>query len=163
MIGKVAQDFMTAASVVNVASSAASVGKESGNNSGSAQQQAVTNGREKPQSANDGVAKARAEAGVKAAMEKQVAKEEDKLKAEKAKKEPINEQQISLAMQEINRLMSRMNCNLQFEYNKDVDFMSVKMIDKKTHEVIKEVPPEEMIEHMKNNKDWIGAFIDQNA
>ena len=39
--------------------------------------------------------------------------------------------------------------------------LNVKMVDKKTNEVIKEFPPEEMIENMIKAKDWLGAFIDK--
>ena len=41
--------------------------------------------------------------------------------------------------------------------------MSVKMIDKKTDEVIKEYPPEEMVEGMIRAQEWLGAFLDRNA
>ena len=61
-----------------------------------------------------------------------------------------------------NELMSKINCNLEFKYNKEVNLMTIKMVDKRTNEVIKEVPPEEMIENMVRAKDWLGAFIDKN-
>lgn len=41
--------------------------------------------------------------------------------------------------------------------------MSVSMINKKTDEVIKELPPEEMIDNIKKAREWIGAFLDKNA
>ena len=61
-----------------------------------------------------------------------------------------------------NELMSKIDCNLEFQYHKEVNLMSIKMVDKRTNEVIKEVPPEEMIENMVRAKDWLGAFIDEN-
>ena len=64
---------------------------------------------------------------------------------------------------ELNELMDKINCNLQFKYHKDVDMLSVKMIDKSTEEVIKELPPEEMIENIAKAREWIGAFLDKNA
>ena len=65
--------------------------------------------------------------------------------------------------EELNELMSRINCNLEFSYNKEAGMMSVKMINKETQEVIKELPPEEMLENIVKAKDWLGAFIDENA
>ena len=64
---------------------------------------------------------------------------------------------------ELNELMSKINCDLEFSYHKEVNLMSVKMIDKKTQEVLKEMPPEAMIKHMMAAKDWLGAFLDKNV
>ncbi len=74
----------------------------------------------------------------------------------------LDEESVSLMTEELNDLMSKINCNLEFTYSKEADMMSVKMVDKKTKEVIKELPPEEMIENMIKAKDWLGAFIDKN-
>ena len=75
----------------------------------------------------------------------------------------MDERSVSYMTQELNELMSRINCNLEFQYHKEIDTMSVKMLDKKTGEVLKEVPPEDMIKHMIKAKDWLGAFLDKNA
>jgi flagellar protein FlaG len=83
--------------------------------------------------------------------------------AKGGKKEEPNEEDMQEMMKELNELMSRINCNLEFSYHKEVNVMSVKMIDKSTQEVIKELPPEEMIDNMIQAKDWIGAFLDKNA
>ena len=77
--------------------------------------------------------------------------------------EKMDEQSVSLMTKELNELMDKINCNLQFKYHKDVDMLSVKMIDKSTEEVIKELPPEEMIENIAKAREWIGAFLDKNA
>ena len=76
---------------------------------------------------------------------------------------PMDEEAVSKMTDELNELMDKINCNLEFKYNKDVDVMSVKMIDKSTEEVIKEFPPEEMVKNMVKAKEWIGAFLDRNA
>ena len=75
----------------------------------------------------------------------------------------MGEQSVSLMTKELNELMSRINCNIAFQYHKEVDVMTVKMIDKKTQKVIKEMPPEDMVENMIKAKDWLGAFLDKNA
>ena len=75
----------------------------------------------------------------------------------------LDEKSVSAMTEELNKLMDNINCNLSFTYHKEVDVMSVKMIDKKTDEVIKEFPPEEMVESMIRAKEWIGAFLDKNA
>jgi flagellar protein FlaG len=59
--------------------------------------------------------------------------------------------------------MSKINCNLEFQYHKEVNMMSVRMLDKKTQEVLKEVPPEEMLDQMAKTREWLGAFLDKNV
>jgi flagellar protein FlaG len=88
---------------------------------------------------------------------------QETVEANAQKKEEPKEEDMQEMMKELNELMSRINCNLEFSYHKEVNVMSVKMIDKSTHEVIKELPPEEMIDNMIQAKDWIGAFLDKNA
>lgn len=75
----------------------------------------------------------------------------------------MDEQSVSYMTKELNELMSRINCNLEFQYHKEVNTMTVKMLDKKTGEVLKEVPPESMIKHMIKAKDWLGAFLDKTV
>ena len=70
---------------------------------------------------------------------------------------------VSEMTKELNELMGKLNCALEFQYHKEVDVMSVKMIDKNTKEVIKEYPPEEMVEGMIKAQEWLGAFLDKNA
>lgn len=82
---------------------------------------------------------------------------------EKIDTPPLDEDSVSAITKELNELMDKINCDISFKYHKDVDMMSVSMVDKKTDEVIKELPPEEMIENIKKAREWIGAFLDKNA
>ena len=83
---------------------------------------------------------------------------------EKAGKDKlVDESQMTYLMKEINRIMSRMNCNIAFEYHKEVDVMSVRMLEKKTGKLIKEMPPEYMIKGMEKTREWLGTFLDQPA
>lgn len=75
----------------------------------------------------------------------------------------LDEDTVSYMTEELNDLMRRIDADLEFQYHKEVNTMSVKMLDKKTGEVLKEVPPEEMIKHMIKAKDWLGAFLDKKA
>ena len=73
----------------------------------------------------------------------------------------LDEESVDFMTKELNDLMSKINCNIEFTYHQDAGMMSVKMVDKETQEVIKELPPEEMIENMMKAKDWLGAFLDK--
>ena len=93
----------------------------------------------------------------------QTEEEEDPLQAREEDRDPMDEKSVSYMTKELNELMSKINCNLEFQYHKEVNMMSVRMLDTKTHEVIKEVPPEEMLDQMAKAREWLGAFLDKNA
>ena len=73
----------------------------------------------------------------------------------------VDEDTVNFMTEELNDLMNKINCNLEFSYHKFENVMSVSMVDKETKEVIKEMPPEEMIEGIMKAKIWLGAFIDK--
>ena len=91
----------------------------------------------------------------KSSKEQQEEKQEQKGK--------LSPEFVSEMTKELNELMGKLNCDLEFQYHKEVDVMSVRMIDKNTKEVIKEYPPEEMVEGMIKAQEWLGAFLDKNA
>ena len=94
----------------------------------------------------------------------QEVKEEEKKQQEKEGRlapGTMSENSVSEMTETFNELMDKINCNIEFNYNKKANMLNVKMIDKETKEVIKEFPPEEMIENMIKAKDWLGAFIDR--
>ena len=82
---------------------------------------------------------------------------------EQEQKGKLSPEFVSEMTKELNELMGKLNCDLEFQYHKEVDVMSVRMIDKNTKEVIKEYPPEEMVEGMIRAQEWLGAFLDKNA
>ena len=88
---------------------------------------------------------------------------QDKQKKQDKDNQQLDEKSVNLMTKELNALMSRINCDLEFSYHKEVNVMSVKMVDRKTQEVLKEMPPESMIKHMMAAKNWLGAFLDKNV
>ncbi len=148
MLGKI-QDQVSAAIVIGAAnsSSSASEGTASAALAESVSEQASVQGV----SMTDTASKT---AGLKAS---------EKQNSEDSKDKKLDENSVSLMTEELNELMNKINCDLEFHYNKEVNMMSVKMIDKRTQDVIKEFPPEEMIENMMKARDWLGAFLDKNA
>ena len=90
-------------------------------------------------------------------------KSEEEKKEQKGRLQPgtMNEESVSNMTETFNELMSKINVNLEFKYNKEADMFNVKMIDKETKEVIKEFPPEEMLESIIKAREMLGAFIDK--
>ena len=92
-----------------------------------------------------------------------LAPKDEEQKEQEGRLEPgtMSESAVSNMTEVFNELMDKINCDVEFKYNKEAEMLNVKMVDKKTNEVIKEFPPEEMIENMIKAKDWLGAFIDK--
>ena len=150
MIGKV-QDMVTAAIVVGAAD------KVSSDNSAVSTQNA---------NSQQGIASDMSQVSASQQIQQtNQANTESKDKQDKKDKDnqQMDEKSVNLMTKELNELMSKINCDLEFSYHKEVNLMSVKMIDKNTQEVLKEMPPESMIKHMMAAKDWLGAFLDKNA
>lgn len=149
MIGRV-QDIVSAAVVIGAADRAGS-----GESTSAIKPEGVQGAESSAASKSKGLSKA---ASIEDFMQKDdpsTEKETDDFK--------MDEEAVSNMTKELNELMNKINCDLEFKWNKEVDLMTVTMVDKKTKETIKEFPPEDMIKNMINAKEWIGAFLDKNA
>lgn len=154
MIGKI-QDVFSAAVAIGAADVAKANTETTNNDTNAALQQAALT--------ND----AAVAANTNAAQQQDAVQQSDTAKDQKAddkqKTNKLDEKSVSQMTKELNKLMSSINCDLEFQYHKEVNVMSVKMVDKNTQEVIKEYPPEDMIKGMIKAREWIGAFLDRNA
>ena len=157
MIGRV-QDVMSAAIVVGAAETAGTASPAAP--AAQAADFADSAGDSRTAAQDASVQKAALKQMVK---DKQKAEEADPQHVREESERKMDENSVSLMTKELNELMSRINCNLQFRYHKEVDMMSVRMLDKSTGELIKEVPPEEMVKNIAKAREWIGAFLDRNA
>lgn len=83
-------------------------------------------------------------------------------KDEKGKKK-LNKEDVNQITAALNKFMGSINCDLEFKYYEKVDQLSVKMVDQKTNETIKEFPPEDIMKAMIKTKEWIGLFLDKKA
>ena len=154
MIGKM-RDMVTAAVVVSAADNKSPkfAGPESKSSQGAADSSSAA-----------------AKFGIQPELADAVSAVPDSSKSSQEQQEEKQEQRgklspefVSEMTRELNELMGKLNCDLEFQYHKEVDVMSVRMIDKNTKEVIKEYPPEEMVEGMIKAQEWLGAFLDKNA
>ena len=85
--------------------------------------------------------------------------EEDKEQAQRPG--TMNEESVKEVVDAVNKLMKDNRVNLKFSYDKEVEMLNVKVIDPETKKVLREFPPEEMIENMKKAREWLGALIDK--
>ena len=162
MIGKV-QALVSAAVVIGATESTPGINEtaapEAASSAASQDQQTQQDMAETPAASLDILSQVKSAAN--ADSTKNGTQDKDKQDGDLDKK--LDEKSVSYITEELNKLMSRINCNLEFQYHKEVDMMSVKMLDKKTGDVLKEVPPEALIKHMIKAKDWLGAFLDKTV
>ena len=148
MIGKV-QDIVSAAVVIGAADRAGSGG-------GSASRS------DSVQGGDASAALQSKELSGASSIEQFMQKDEPSAEQEKSDFK-MDEETVKNMTDELNELMDKINCDIAFKYHEDVGMMSVSMVNKKTDEVIKELPPEEMVDNIKKAREWIGAFLDKNA
>jgi flagellar protein FlaG len=73
------------------------------------------------------------------------------------------EAQVEQATEVANRFMDSLSLNLQFSMDKDVNKVVVKVVDRDTHEVIKQFPSEEMLAIAKALDKLQGLLIKTHA
>lgn len=71
----------------------------------------------------------------------------------------VDEHDLDYITKELNDLIGKWNPNLQFDWHDEVGVMSVRLLNKETGEVIKELPPDDMIKSQLKRKIWLGAVI----
>ena len=81
--------------------------------------------------------------------------------ADKGKK--LTEENVEEMSGALNDFMKKMNYDIEFSYYKDLDRLIMKVVDKKTDETIRQMPPEDMLKTLSSLREWIGVFLDKKA
>ncbi len=64
------------------------------------------------------------------------------------------------ASEQLNQVMESFNKDIRFKVHEDSGQVYAQIIDKKTHEVVRTIPSEDMLEHMARLNEVIGMFLD---
>lgn len=72
-----------------------------------------------------------------------------------------SEQMMKEAVGEANNKLKLNNRHCQFTYEKDINRVSVKLIDEETGEVIREIPSEETLDMIRRLKEMTGLLVDE--
>ncbi len=73
----------------------------------------------------------------------------------------VSEQMMRDAVNEANTKLRISNRRCQFRYEKDINRVSVKLIDEDTGEVIREIPSEETLDMIRRLKEMTGLLVDE--
>lgn len=71
----------------------------------------------------------------------------------------MSEEDVKKMVDDLNKELEKVNTNLRFNYHQEAGMFSVAVVDRETNEVIKELPPEEMVKNFVKGKIWMDAFI----
>ena len=77
--------------------------------------------------------------------------------------QPATQEQVESAIKSVREYIEPFNSKLEFSINDDTDQVVIKVIDKDTKEVIRQIPSEEMLAIAKALDSIKGLFIKQNA
>ncbi len=72
-----------------------------------------------------------------------------------------SEQQIKSAISQANHKMKSVRTKCEFSYHEETKRVSIKVVDKDTQEVIKEIPPEETLEMIQKMWELAGILVDE--
>ncbi|ACL70456.1 flagellar protein FlaG [Halothermothrix orenii] len=93
--------------------------------------------------------------------ESSVFQKEENSDEKSCKTETLNQKEINKALEKVNGTLKEYNQDLRFEYYEEADRMMVQVVDIKTQEVIKEIPPEELLDIIAKIKKMVGMVINE--
>ena len=75
----------------------------------------------------------------------------------------LSQEELKELSKALNHFLSLFNLETKLVYNKDVGQVVVQVIDRRTNEVIKQIPPEELLEVAKKIHDFVGLLLEKKA
>ena len=75
----------------------------------------------------------------------------------------LSQEELKELSKALNHFLSLFNLETKLVYNKDAGQVVVQVIDKRTNEVIKQIPPEELLEVAKKIHDFVGLLLEKKA
>lgn len=94
---------------------------------------------------------------------KNPAKKTSPLATPLSKQEEIDKETVEEAVESINGAIEHINRGLRFSVHEDTQRIMVKVVDMVTQEVIKEIPPEDVLDTAARIREAIGLLIDERA
>lgn len=76
---------------------------------------------------------------------------------------PLDQRAVEEAVQKVQKTVSALNSALQFQIDKDTDKLVIKIVDTNTKEVIKQIPPQEILEIAKALDKLQGLLVREKA
>ena len=78
-------------------------------------------------------------------------------------KGPFSEDSLRGAVDQANEIAKMFDRGLKFEYRKEADLYQVSVIDTSRDEVVRKIPPDEVVRFIERIKEMFGAMLDVQA
>ena len=89
---------------------------------------------------------------------------QERLDIEEKQLKEMSPEKVSKVVESFNKVTESLNHQLRFEFDKDLpDQPIVKIVDKKSGKVVREIPPEEFVKMVAKMKDFLGALFDKKV
>lgn len=85
------------------------------------------------------------------------------VKTVETKERPVSEEQVSKAVETINKLFEDKSTYVQYEVYGKMRSITIKILDNRTNEVIKEIPPKKLIDMVDKLCELAGVLVDEKA
>ena len=75
----------------------------------------------------------------------------------------LTQEDLETVASDLSDFMQSLNTDIEFSIHEKSGRMMVKVVDTKTHDVLKEFPPEELLDTIGAIRDYVGALLDKKA
>ncbi len=89
--------------------------------------------------------------------------EKGKIAKEKKADLPITDEDARKIADELNNFMQYLNTDIRFTLNDKLKQLVVQVVDTRDNTVLKQFPPQELLDTMVNIREYIGALLDKKA
>lgn len=76
---------------------------------------------------------------------------------------PISKDELEKAVQKVNEFLKPVETSIQFELHEKLNEYYVKVINKETKEVLREIPPKKMLDMYAAMAELIGLIVNENV
>ncbi|GAB6138172.1 flagellar protein FlaG [Halanaerobaculum tunisiense] len=88
------------------------------------------------------------------------AEKKEEAKEQKSEKK-LTKEQVKEGLEKLNETVQTFHEDLQFELHEDSNRMMTKLVKTDNNEVLKEIPPEEMLDMIGRIKNMVGLILDE--
>ena len=88
---------------------------------------------------------------------------EDNTEQNSSQQVSLTKEDLETVASDLSDFMQSLNTDIEFSIHEKSGRMMVKVVDTKTHDVLKEFPPEELLDTIGAIRDYVGALLDKKV
>lgn len=84
-------------------------------------------------------------------------------KQDQSKQQTLSKEKMDSVVQSMNEFLKDSNTHLQYSYHEELKEYYVSIVDDKTNEVVKEIPPKKLLDMYAAMTEYLGLLVDRKA